>query len=309
MKTITKLTFLLLIILCFASCKSSLNKKEVVDKNEVNYIPYYLKAYQADSLFLTNNFDKSYRLLDSLFKRYKPLNTQNINEYGIYIASAVMSNHIENIDDKIRYGILHLGSIGFSHPDIDTIQTKIYLKASKMPVEEYKKMYAAYREKNVPKELDTLLVKMYDDDQAALNENNEKQIVENEKTHKKIIRYIFSKYGYPSYNIQSKIQNKEGIPADLLIIMLHQSVKTKKGYLKFLYDNLKKGVVSPFEYSSIVDKIYMEKNLSLYGTISNQRIMYPEKLDSLRKSIGLPRYGYEKWAFEINFPAEKNTSE
>jgi hypothetical protein len=79
MKKIGLILFVLLILVF--SCKSNrqVAEKEVV-KKELNYIPYYLKVYEADSLYITNNYQKSYKILDSLFKIYKPIDVRNINE-------------------------------------------------------------------------------------------------------------------------------------------------------------------------------------------------------------------------------------
>lgn len=291
-----------IILFLFASCKSSIQNNVV--GSEINYIPYYTKAYKADSLFLTNNFEKSYNLLDSLFKVYKPVNTRNVNEYGVYIASAVMSNHLDKIDDKIRYGIINCGSVSFFHPQSDTIQKKIYLETTKITREEFKDLYDKYKKNNVSPELDTLLVKMYDEDQEARNpELNTGLMRFYEKKHKKKIQYILKKYGYPNYTKVCYMHNKIGIPADFMVLMLHQSIKVKNGFLKFLYDNLKKGIVSPEEYANIYDKIYLEKKESFYGMFPGTKLLHPKSIDSIRKTIGLPHFGYERWKDSIIFPS------
>ena len=77
-KTIVLLTLILLLL----SCKSKFTS--IGDEN-ANYIPYYLKVYEADSLYLTKNYEQSYKILDRLFKNYEPINIETFNEYLNYI--------------------------------------------------------------------------------------------------------------------------------------------------------------------------------------------------------------------------------
>ena len=70
-----------------------------------------------------------------------------------------------------------------------------------------------------------------------------------------------------------------------------------------LYDNLVRGYLSPYEYGEIVDKIYLDNGSLYYGTfIGKELLVNPKKIDSIRKTIGLPSYGYEEWAFKKMFP-------
>lgn len=82
------------------SCKSSYT--HIGDKN-ANYIPYYLKVNEADSLFLVDEFDKSHKILDSLFQKYEPANTDNFYEYGTYLMSCVAVNDTIGIKKKMAY--------------------------------------------------------------------------------------------------------------------------------------------------------------------------------------------------------------
>lgn len=91
-----KIAFLgLLISLGLFSCKS--NYTRIGDKN-ANYIPYYLKVYEADSIYILGNYEGSYKILDSLFKKYEPVNMPIYFEFENYIKMAVKFNKVKKKD-------------------------------------------------------------------------------------------------------------------------------------------------------------------------------------------------------------------
>ena len=65
--------FTIIFTLSLYSCKS--NYTRIGDKN-ANYITYYLKVYEADSLNLIGEYKSSNEILDSLFKKFEPINQQ-----------------------------------------------------------------------------------------------------------------------------------------------------------------------------------------------------------------------------------------
>jgi hypothetical protein len=74
------------------SCKSKVIERNVAanEKKEVNYIPYYLKVNEADSLSLVGDYKKSHHILDSLFKKFEPLNREFYNEYFTYFVNQLI---------------------------------------------------------------------------------------------------------------------------------------------------------------------------------------------------------------------------
>jgi hypothetical protein len=295
-----KSLFLISIVtLTIISCKSSYTK--IGDKN-ANYIPYYLKAYEADSLCLVGNYHRSYEILDSLFKKYEPANMNNVNEYSTYIACCVMTGNIENLDEKIRNGILKYGSIIRNHPDGDTIYTRLS-KITKVSREEMK-LLSQKNDEQYNTELRNRIIRMEEEDQnARIPVLNHSKMDEFQKKHEKEIDEIISEFGYPNHNVTGYLLNENDEPVSFDIIFYHQTTENKKKYLPLLYDNLVKGKISPNEYGGIVDKIYLDNGSLYYGTfIGKELLVNPKKIDSIRKTIGLPGYGYEEWAFKRIFP-------
>lgn len=288
-----------IIYLIVISCKSSYTK--IGDKN-ANYIPYYLKAYEADSLFLIGNYQRSYEILDSLFKKHEPVNMDNVNEYSTYIACCVMTGNTENLDSKIRQGILKYGSIIRNHPEADTIYNRLS-KITKVSRDEMKLLGQKYNRK-FNFELRKRIIRMEGEDQMAripfLDYNKMDEL---QKKHEKEIEEIIAKYGYPNHNVTGYILNKKNEPVSFEVVFFHQTAENKKKYLPMLSNNLIEGKLSPFEYGSIVDRIYIENNQLYYGTFTGEvPLINEKKIDSIRKTIGLPSYGYEEWAFKKIFP-------
>jgi hypothetical protein len=106
-----------------------------IETKEVNYIPYYLKVYEADSLYIIKDYKKSYDILDSLFKKHEPLQMANYYEVNNYYKLKIILNKKINIFDfselisKYRLTDLALKN--------DSIFNIIYLKEKKYFDENY----------------------------------------------------------------------------------------------------------------------------------------------------------------------------
>ena len=90
------------------SCKS--NYTRIGDKN-ANYIPYYLKINEADSLFIVGNYKRSFEITDSLFKKFEPINLEGYSEYMTHISSAVASNNFDRLKKKIKKSFVCYGAV------------------------------------------------------------------------------------------------------------------------------------------------------------------------------------------------------
>ena len=82
----SKVGMFFLISISFISCKSY----QKIGGENSNYIPYYLKVYEADSLFLVKKFSLAYEKYDSLFKYYEPINMPLYLECENYIKDGLL---------------------------------------------------------------------------------------------------------------------------------------------------------------------------------------------------------------------------
>lgn len=97
-----------IMVTALASCKSSYT---IIGDENANYIPYYLKVYEADSLFIVGDYERSYEILDSLFKKYEPIEIQGYYEYSSYVFSAVLSGKNKNLKKLAKKGYINNGGL------------------------------------------------------------------------------------------------------------------------------------------------------------------------------------------------------
>ena len=71
---------------------------------------------------------------------------------------------------------------------------------------------------------------------------------------------------------------------------------------------LKNGTCSPHDYATYYDSnLWVTKNQQKYGTILGEDVenriplSNPKKIDSIRKSVGLPSKNYLNWRDKINY--------
>ncbi|WP_329805713.1 hypothetical protein [Flavobacterium facile] len=281
------------VLLFLFSCKS--NYTRIGNKN-ANYIPYYLKVYEADSLFLVNDYEGSYKILHKLFKKYEPINIQGYYEYGNYLASSVMIGKTNNLNNKIKKSYTDFGGIPICHYDSSKFNDTIlrYSKFSKDELKGFKQIYL----NKLNLELRHKIERMINEDQVASANLAEDSVFFYRKKHKKELDDIFLKYGYPNLKIIG-FDNYFENSADLSLILIHQDVSDKELFLKVMLENLKKGNCMPSEYAAVYDrKIWTQtsskKSKQYFGSFINMKdgslsipVLNPNKLDSIRKSIGL----------------------
>lgn len=292
------------------SCKTEVildNAGKTADNpiKEANYIPYYLKVYQADSLFLSNNYQRSYEILDSLFQKYQPLNMEGYNEYGNYIASSVLSGHLKGIEKKAKKGFINFGSIITTHQEADKLYGRV-IKAAGLSENDIKLLKQKYSEK-INLELRKRIGAISDEEQSAKANYQQEVVSFFQEKHSRELDEIITKYGYPNYQIigptdYANDKNPSSKPIGITALLLNQDKNSKEKYLPLLLDGLKKGKCSPSDYAVLFDKILWQKTEAsnnpkqFYGSFPQIPLLNPAKIDSIRKSIGLPRLGYELWS-------------
>jgi len=99
----------------FNSRDSQLPKTTTTEPNymrfskEVNYIPYYLEVYAADSLRMVGKNKEAFEKLEKLFKVYEPLNEINYEEYKNYLRLSYVTNRKSNIKENTIFFIKKFG--------------------------------------------------------------------------------------------------------------------------------------------------------------------------------------------------------
>jgi hypothetical protein len=289
-----KIAFLGLIIsLGLFSCKS--NYTRIGDKN-ANYIPYYLKVNEADSLYVIGDYKRSHAILDSLFTKFEPANIDSNHEYGRYLMSCVAINDTTNIKKKIAYSYKNYGAM---HIPIDPIKNHIYLQN----IYKQDSLYFLKQRNKYLKKIDYGLIEKISEmvklDQTYSREN----AIENNKNdsiNRVKLKDIIKNNVYPNYYVVGYFEPGLNDDARTTVLLLHQDKATVFKYLPIIEDAIKKGKCSPEEYAAIYDKCMWvngnENEKQKYNTFGPEN---RQKLDSIvkinRKNIGLPSASYAEW--------------
>lgn len=294
--------FMVLVSIGFVSCKSSYTR--IGDKN-ANYIPYYLKVYEADSLYLVGDYERSYQILDSLFKKYEPLVMDDYYEYGIYLNASVLSGNTKDINKKIRKGFVDYGGIMTIGKDKRKNYNKV-IELADINEDEIKKLKKIYLN-NLNLELREQILNIFNSDQEVRKrDHTDEEINKIDKYNALTLEKVINEHGLPPKNVVGSL-NSYDLPGGYfrwVVLFLHQSPELQKKYLPILYENVVKGNFEPHHYAALYDRVMLDSiGKQYYGSIecSGYRdcdLVNPKKIDSIRKSVGLPHINYYHWKVE-----------
>lgn len=296
--------FIILVSLGFYSCKS--NYTRIGDKN-ANYIPYYLKVYEADSLNLVGEYKRSHEILDSLFKKYEPLKLGFYNEYFTYLRNKVILNDFDNIDLVLKKAIEDYG-LNIELYEKDSLNF-IAIKKTKFTRKDLDGFYKNYL-KGLNLEYRYAIEKMIENDQrvrlAVPRDKEEWEKVDKENAEN--IKFLIAKYGYPSTKkIGPRFFTDKS--ADVSTLFLHATKEAREDYiLDLMLASVKKGECEPTDFATVYDKYLYSSGEHdgkvLYGELRDRKksldlvLLNSKKIDSIRSSIGLEHLEYKKWKYK-----------
>ena len=303
-------TFVILLSFVVLCCKTKQLPEKVIiqtENKELNYIPYYIKVYEADSLYLVNNFEGSFELLDNLFKEYEPLNTERYKEYDTYLSCCYKLKKNIDLRKLFEKAITYYGT-NTRYIKYDTLLENAF-KTCKFSDIELKDFTNTYRSKLNFKLRDSIIDICKKDQLYRQNGDYGKNMSSSDSINKVKLRQIFSKYDYPSEKLIGEFYI-DSTDVDLSFAFLHTESEFRMNFLlpKVLIA-VKKGLSYPELYTQSYDR-YLEDykgGKQLYGSYKLERvkktteIINEKKLDSIRKSIGLPSKGYIKWRLKSKY--------
>lgn len=302
---------LVLLSIIVISCKSKIfqeNKTSLLqEQKEVNYIPYYLKVYKADSLYLIGNYERSYQILDSLFKKYEPLNLEKYKEYETYLACSFVLNKKDSLKYKFLRGIEKYG-VNVRYIKYDTILQKAF-KSCAISLEEIENCRKLYVKKLNFNLRDSIKLICKDDQEVRANGVVDyKKIKFMDSLNQIKLKNIFGQYIYPHEKLIGEFYI-DSTEIDLRFVYLHTEDNFRINYLlPKILKAVKSGKAYPEWYSESLDRYYEEKfGKQLYGSYnlkretSVTRVFNFKKIDSIRKSIGLPYPNYMRWRTKVKY--------
>lgn len=277
---------------------------------EVNYIPYYLKVYEADSLYIVGNYQQSYDILDSLFQKYEPINFMGYNEYVTYTQCAFFLNQKKGIVKKVEKLITDFGyTKEWLIDDSTSVLSKVYQTAN-ISDENYQTLRKRYLS-SIDLNMREQVVNMMDNDQYYRRfydkEDIDKKRNETDSIIEKILIQWFDQGIYPNMKrIGNGSVDEKYNSLDIVVLLLHTKKDIRNSYfIPKIYEFVKKGECSPRTYAVIVDQLkYFQKydNLDMpYGEFNLRSIDSTQyyRFNFNRKEIGLPTLEYSKWKLDM----------
>ena|GEM_PF-745213 len=286
----------LIAFLCCSGSKQITVAKNTEIEKEVNYIPYYLKTYEAKDLFEQGNYEKSFEILDSLFKKYEPLNQFMVLEYNIYLKSAYLSSNYQIFPEAVAKGIEDYGLSDFLFEN-DTLLGLVF-QYSKIDSNQYNDYWNKYVSKLNLTLRDTIIEMKARDQYNGRKDYDKpegKRILDSiDSINENLLIYIFEKYGYPDESLVGNMEfsmkrDESPFSTQISHVLLHTRDSIRQAYfLPKIWEFVKKGKASPISYAKMVDQVEMDhKRPPMYGKVRNE-VTKDNRKDSLRKSIGLP---------------------
>lgn len=251
--------------LCLLSCKK-------------NYIPYYNKVNEIDSIYrLANNPKLAVKEYRELFKKYTPKNQERIEEYTTYIRLADQYHEDFGGKESLYHLISLLAPYGDQYKSYLTLFNKYGIDNNTV-----EQKIADWKKDLNKRLIDSFAIAFKRDQQGRPFDTL--QVKRNVEKNAQLLKWTFEKYGFPS-------KDKIGSFPMLTLISHMSDSKTFYPYLETkILEYVKSGDCPPLDYSLLVDgnKFTFGKN-TYYGMGRS----FLAKIDSVtvnrhRKSIGLP---------------------
>jgi hypothetical protein len=295
-KIIVVFVFLFVLVI---SCKTKENVLKNTETKELNYIPYYLKVYEAKENYELKNYEKSFSLLDSLFREYDPIETPTIYEMDLYCELSVLLK-IKNkkiIKKVLKTSIVKYGRKPYLVEEKDSFWNEVILHSG-LKSNDFDDLYKVYVER-INYGLKDTIVEMYKRDQMfrKKDENYSPSKFDSiDKLNANILLNVLKKYGYPRENLIGGMDLANPVkPNYLSTILMHLNYDIYKNELEILlYRELQKGNLCPMDYAMMSDRIYSKNkekmiNYIYLGTYKNILIQDTLKTNHARTLLGLPK--------------------
>ena len=276
-----------------------MDKTNYSTSKEINYIPYYSEIYKADSLYITKNYKQSYKILDSLFKIYKPVDGWYVNVSRNYLiskseVSIIDYNDVQNYLYRKAYDtndifndrsiVKLLEEFNITKDDVDMI---VKQNVSKI---------------NMPLRLEINKMNL-DDQEVRKTIKNVDSIKKVDWQHSERLKTIIDTYGFPNKNVIGgyRVDGKSA-RVDLSLIFNHISYNGDYEFFKSKLPQLiKNGTCDPFNYAMMEDR-RSEINSELikyYSIIALDNKADKKIINANRKAIGLPSIEYQEFKKKV----------
>ncbi len=269
------------IIICFFfyCCKSR------------DYITYYNKVNEIDSIYrMAKQPETAIKKYKKLFRKYRPLNQERIEEYETYIR--ISDKYGKNFGgQKSLYRLIPLIAPYWRYKKEDKEFIKLYKKYGIDSVN-VEQAVARWESKHDKILIDSFVIAFARDQYEGRSRRLD--IIENDLKNAELLKWTFENHGFPSKQKIGLYYKDTFMPIGLIILHMadydeyHPYFKTK------ILEYVKSGECSPSDYAAMVDRNNLHHKIPYtYGVYQGyQNIKDSAKVNRNRKSIGLPSLKY-----------------
>lgn len=261
------------------------------NKSQLNYIDYYNKVNEIDSIYrFANQPILAVKKYKKLFKKYPPKSTEYFREYETFIVLSY-KNNIKFGGKKSLIKLIDLIA-PYSMFGWEKQYYPIFNKY-KMDSIDIKKQLLKWENNKNHILLDSFSNAMIRDQMYRSGKNADwDEVPKQDKKNTNLLKWTFENYGYPSiYKIGfGKDKNNQIV---MNALFLHMAESTEYSLLKQnLYKYVKSGDCPPEIYASMIDRYESRNNNKLifgeYRLFMDDTYLDSVKINANRKSIGLP---------------------
>ncbi|KAB8152705.1 hypothetical protein EZY14_012855 [Kordia sp. TARA_039_SRF] len=274
--------------------------------SKVDYLAdgYYSNIYEADSLYIEKEYEKSYEIFDKVFSKFDPIDMDVYNEVSTYVKLKII------LGKDLKYKeYTDLTSI-YGYPDIflkkDSVLNIYYNRVKNKFDKEIPVLKKAYTS-SLNMDLRNKILRMKVEDQRFRGNgggNWDKQNKIDSINTQELIN-IFDTYGFPSKKmIGSSLV--DGQHASISTLLLHTDDSIKEHYfIPKILDYVRKGKANPRLVGYMYDRLFLSTvNEQYYGTYITSKPMNAslKEINERRASIGLSNLGHDDWRNSILYP-------
>ena len=269
----------LILFIFFLSCKNR------------NYIPYYNKVNKIDSIYrVAKQPEKVIKLYKQLFRKYRPLNQERIEEFETYIRLSDQ-HHKKFGGKKSLYKLIPLIAPYWRYKKTDNNFIKIYKKYDMDSIEV---------ENEVLKWEKTLNKKLIDSFKIAFKRDkygdriNNIDRVQNDIKNAELLKWVFKNYGFPSKQKIGLYDEDIFMPMDLILLHMGDYDEYQPYFKAKILEYVKSGECPPRDYAAMIDRNNMHHKIPYtYGVYQGYRNIKDSAITNRnRKNIGLPSLKY-----------------
>ncbi len=265
---------------------------------------YYSSVYEADSLYIAKEYEKSYEIFDRTFSNFEPIDMDVYNEVSTYVKLKVI------LDKEVSYKEYTELISEYGYSDVylknDSVLNIFYDIVKEKFDKDIPTLKSTYNSSiNMDLRNKILRMKIEDqryrgngggnwDEQNKIDSINEQELI-----------HIFDTHGFPSKKMIGKysIDNQH---ATLNTLLLHTDDSIREYYfIPKVLDYVRDGVADPRLVGYMYDQLLIYNgDEQYYGTYTTSKPMSAtiKEINERRISIGLPKLWYEDWRNNILYP-------